>query len=310
MSELFIAALEQHDLQMIAHIPKGDLHNHAARGGSVIDIEEWAGVRIERLNHSFNDLSEMQSWYEAHVKCYCQGMAGYEVRIRAAFRQAKRDGVSRLVLTFGLGEEAPYGSLSNFSKTIEAIKNEIAPELDFIPEIAVGSDANLQEIYPICEAYFDHGFYRSIDINGKEMAQPPLAYQPLYRLAKSHGMTLRAHVGEFGTADAVREAAEVLELDEIQHGIAAAESKPTLRFLADTHLRLNVCPASNILLKRAKDYKTHPIRTLFDAGVKVTINTDDMLIFNVSCSEMYLRFFQEQVFSVKELDQIRETGLY
>jgi adenosine deaminase len=86
-------------------------------------------------------------------------------------------------------------------------------------------------------------------------------------------MRLKAHVGEWGTADDVRHAVEVLELDEVQHGIAAAESESVMRFLADNQIRLNICPTSNLLLGRVKRLQDHPIRRLFDAGVKVTVNT-------------------------------------
>ena len=64
MTNLFINALERKDIDFILKIPKGDLHNHATRGGNISDIEEWAGVKIERLNHKFGDLNEMQTWYE------------------------------------------------------------------------------------------------------------------------------------------------------------------------------------------------------------------------------------------------------
>jgi adenosine deaminase len=101
----------------------------------------------------------------------------------------------------------------------------------------------------------------------------------------------------------------VLELDEVQHGIAAAESPEVMRFLADHRIRLNVCPTSNILLGRVKRLEDHPIRKLFDAGVRVTVNTDDAIVFGVGVSEELLRLHQADVFSAAELDMIRQWGL-
>src|SRR5690349_23185966 len=100
---------------------------------------------------------------------------------------------------------------------------------------------------------------------------------------------LKAHVGEWGTADDVWRAVEVLELDEVQHGIAAANSPAVMRFLADHSIRLNVCPTSNILLGRVARLQDHPIRKLFDAGVKVTVNSDDEIVFGAGVSEEFLR---------------------
>lgn len=127
MEANFIKALEKHDIESIKKISKGDLHNHAPRGGNVRFIEKWAGVQIPRLNRKFIDLDDMQSWYEKNIRCYCQGTDGYEVRIKGAFEQAKNDGVTKLILSFGLGEETLYDNLSNFIKVISSIHKEIAP---------------------------------------------------------------------------------------------------------------------------------------------------------------------------------------
>ena len=68
-------------------------------------------------------------------------------------------------------------------------------------------------------------------------------------------------------------------------------------------------PESNIALKIVKSYKTHPIRILFDYGVKVTVNTDDVMLFNAGNSEQYLRLFKSGLLSAEELDLIRMNGL-
>ncbi|HEY0801953.1 MAG TPA: hypothetical protein VGD54_14015, partial [Steroidobacteraceae bacterium] len=103
---------------------------------------------------------------------------------------------------------------------------------------------------------------------------------------------------------------EVLDLDEVQHGIAAAESATVMRFLADHRIRLNICPTSNILLGRVTRLQDHPIRRLFDAGVKVTVNTDDAIVFGAGVSEEFLSLYQASVFTAPELDLIRQWGLH
>ena len=82
-----------------------------------------------------------------------------------------------------------------------------------------------------------------------------------------------------------------------------------MKFLADHNIRLNICPTSNIKLSLVESYASHPIRVLFDNGVPVTINTDDMLIFNQSVSEEYLNLFKAGLFTANELNMIRENGL-
>jgi adenosine deaminase len=168
------------------------------------------------------------------------------------------------------------------------------------------SVSNLQEWMA---PWLDLGFHTVLDLSGDELVQPIEVFKPLYRAAKNKGMRLKAHVGEWGTADDVQRAVEVLELDEVQHGISAAGSPTVMRFLADRQIRLNICPTSNILLGRVARLQDHPIRRLFDAGVKVTINSDDAIVFGVGVSEEFLRLYQAGVFSAKELDQIRQWGL-
>jgi len=116
-------------------------------------------------------------------------------------------------------------------------------------------------------------------------------------------------VGEWGSADDVWRAVEMLELDEVQHGIAAADSPRVMRFLADNRIRLNVCPTSNVMLGRVDTLAAHPIRALHDAGVRVTVNTDDVLIFGQSLSDEFLNLHRAGVFSAAELDAIRLNGL-
>jgi adenosine deaminase len=82
-----------------------------------------------------------------------------------------------------------------------------------------------------------------------------------------------------------------------------------MKWLADNNIPLNVCPTSNIKLKRVRSYKTHPIRILFDHGVKVTVNTDDALVFGDGVSEQLLKLFRARVFTTGELEIIMKNGL-
>ncbi len=122
-------------------------------------------------------------------------------------------------------------------------------------------------------------------------------------------MILKAHIGEYDTADDVFRYAEELELDEIQHGIRASTSPQVMHWLARNNIKLNVCPTSNIMLSNCDSYNTHPIRTLFDYEVKVTINTDDLIIFNSTLSEEYLHLYNAGLMSADELYKIHQTGL-
>ena len=183
----------------------------------------------------------------------------------------------------------------------------IAPEVIFIPEIGFGTGIPLDEMAELLELFLVRDYFKSIDMYGDEYALP--AYKKIFRRAKTNGLILKAHVGEFGNAELVRKVAEELELDQVQHGIAAAESQSIMKWLSDNRIQLNICPASNILLGRVENYNVHPIRKLYDNGVRVTINTDDMLIFGQSVSEEFFNLYNAGVFTAAELDEIRQNGL-
>lgn len=252
----------------------------------------------------------MQTWYTENVKIHCPGTLGYEKRIEAAFVQAREDGIELLNMSGGFEESSFYNNSVEFwINSIKKIHRNTAPNVNFIPEMAFNRGMPCDKAIEQLEIMSQYNYFKSIDLHGNEFAAPITDYKRLYRKAKEKGLILKAHVGEFGDAESVREAVEELELNQVQHGISAAYSKAVIKFLADNKIQLNVCPTSNVLLNRVASYSVHPIRVLFDNGVKVTINTDDMVIFNQSVSEEYLNLYRAGLFSAEELNTIRENGL-
>jgi adenosine deaminase len=307
MKERFCKALESNDLAEMRKIPKGDLHNHLPRGGNKKYIEEWAGVKIPDCP-KFNDLGEMNQWNAQYIKPLFQGRLGYEKRIEAAFMQAKLDGVELLHMSVSIGEEDFYDqSIEDLVKALKRIHQSVAPDVTFVPEIAFFSYTPLDEINEKLDQYLAQNYFQSLDMFGDEFAVP--SFKKVYRKAKEKGLLLKAHVGEFGTAELIREAVEELELDQVQHGIAAASSQSIMNWLCEHKIQLNICPTSNVVLRRTADYNVHPIRTLYDNGIRVTVNTDDMIIFDQSVSEEFFNLYHACVFSPAELNEIRENAL-
>lgn len=186
---------------------------------------------------------------------------------------------------------------------------QYAPGSDFFPELAFGRESEIETTLHRIDEIFAYNWFKSVDICNNEFAQPIRNFKPIYKRAKALGLRLKAHVGEFGSADDVMEAVEELELDEVHHGIAAAQSVQIMKWLANNRIQLNICPTSNVMLKVVDCYANHPIRRLFDYSVPVTINTDDLLIFNQSISQEYLNLMNSKLMAAEELNAIREAGL-
>ena len=140
------------------------------------------------------------------------------------------------------------------------------------------------------DGYLAGGFFRSIDVCGGEENKPVEAFLPLYRKAEQYGLVKRMHVGESGSADDVRRAVELLGLHEVHHGIHAASS-------------------GEVMLGYASGYRDHPVKLLYENGVPVTINTDDLLIFDSSIENEYLLLYRSGALTAGQLDEIRQDGL-
>lgn len=309
MKQQFINALQNKSVIALQNIPKSDLHNHAGRGGNKKYIETRVNCKIESPSKPFDSLSDMQYWFENNVKCHCTGIQGYLTRIEASFAQAAIDNVKVLVLSFGIGEIDSLGGMDSFVEVINGLHQRYAPDSAFFPELALGRESNIDIVSMRIDEIFSYKWFKSIDICNDEFAKPICHFKSIYRCAKAAGLRLKAHVGEFGSADDVMEAVEELELNEVHHGIAAAQSVQIMKWLADNKIQLNVCPTSNVMLKVVDSYATHPIRRLYDYSVPLTINTDDLLILNQSISQEYLNLFDARLMTEDELNTIRETGL-
>lgn len=105
--------------------------------------------------------------------------------------------------------------------------------------------------------------------------------------AREAGLRLTTHAGEFGGPDSVRDAVRDLGVERIGHGVRAIEDFDLVRELVDREITLEVCPGSNVVLGLFPDFAAHPIAKLRDAGVKVTISTDDPPFFHTTMRREY-----------------------
>ncbi|MDD2715019.1 MAG: adenosine deaminase [Candidatus Wallbacteria bacterium] len=304
----FVSFLESGDISGLRSVPKSDLHNHGIYGGNQDYIRRKTGAHL-KLESSLNGLTGMAGWCDTHLKPLYRDVEGLLLLFESAFIQAAEDGVTRLEMSLDSKYAGFFGgNCQGYVDAIRKLHQEFAPQIDFRPEIGINRCLPTAELYPAVKKFIDTGYFKSIDLYGDEFARLVENFKEIYRMAGEKGLKLKAHVGEAGTAEDIVRAVEVLNLTEIQHGIAAATSEKVMDFLAERSVQLNICPESNITLGYSSDYTT-PARILFDNGVRITINTDDCLIFGKGLSEQYLKLYQSGTFSAADLDSIRLNGL-
>jgi adenosine deaminase len=310
MTSDFADALEAGDLDGVRRAPKADLHIHGFGGGDRDFLRERTGVDIAPVEGQLNSMAEMHAFTDAHLSPVLVGTAGRALAMEATFVQARKDGVTRIEVGEDVWARTLHGgSAMAVWDSLCAAQRAGAPDIEWIPQLGISRHCPVPAIDYWMAPFLELGVFKTIDLSGDEGAQPIEVFAPIYRRAKAAGLRLKAHVGEWGTADDVWRAVDLLELDEVQHGIAAAASPRVMRALADAGVRLNLCPTSNVKLGRAPSLERHPIRTLYDAGVRVTINTDDPLIFGCTVSSEFLALHRTGLMTAAELDAIRLEGL-
>ena len=311
MSIDFVEALSTDNLTAIKAAPKTDVHCHAFFSARRESVERWLGQPLTKPRPKMKGVEGMMEYADAVLAPHIKHRQGFEFVAVSAMNDAIQDGVVMLEMSFDirLAEFYPNG-LRGLCTFVEALVERYRAQADLRPELGFSrGNADDPKLIALAQEAVEMGVFQSIDLYSRQEVCPPEVMKPLFTKARDAGMKLKAHVGEFEDAAEIRRTVEVLDLDEVQHGIAAAESVEIMRWLSEHHIQLNVCPTSNVMLNGVTDLVSHPIRTLFDNGVPVTINTDDLMIFGQSVSEEYRNLYQAGVFSAEELDYIRRASL-
>ncbi len=122
----------------------------------------------------------------------------------------------------------------------------------------------------------------ALGVVGLYVDSPPEAFAPWFERARDSGLHATPHAGEAAGAESVWGALRVLDAERIGHGVRAIEDPALVAYLAEHRIPLEVCPTSNVRLGVFPSIDAHPLRRLHDAGVPVTINSDDPPLFNTT----------------------------
>lgn len=127
----------------------------------------------------------------------------------------------------------------------------------------------------------------SFGLGGPEVGVPRPQFKPYFDQARAAGLRSVPHAGETTGPQTVWDALRDLAAERIGHGIAAAEDPKLLEFLAERQIALEVCPTSNVRTRAVPRIEEHPMPRLVEAGVLVTINSDDPPMFGTTLNDEY-----------------------
>lgn len=256
----------------------------------------------------YNNFDQFESLYVAEVMPYYNSVERYHLAARAVLARCAAQGCRYVELSFHLPGLA-FSALDG--PAVLAALHAAAP-----PGLALRVFAGLchHDYAPhrdLIEAAIHWPDLAGFDLHGPEYLPVEPWTADVWARARSAGKFNKAHAGEFMPAAFVAWVVDHLGVTRIQHGVRAIEDPALVRRLAADGVALDVCPISNVKLavSGVPSMSAHPIRALFDAGVKVTINTDDTYFFGNTLEEEYFALHQELGFTRAELVQVARNGI-
>ena len=279
-------------------MPKVELHTHlegCAPPAFIAGLAREKKIDISKIftpdgGYAFRDFDHFLQVYEAACTTL-QSPEDFRRLTLAVLEETASHGVIYME-TFVSPDFCGGGDLSAWREYLAAIEDaakEAEAKLGITLKGIVtgirhfGPDACKPAARCAAETFGD--FITGYGMAGGEMVGRPGDYAYSFDMAREAGMPLTCHAGEWGGAAMVRETIRDLKVERIGHGIGAAGDPALMEEIAEKGIVLEVCPGSNVVLKAVKGWASHPIVKLRDAGVKVTVSTDDPPFFHTTMTD-------------------------
>ncbi len=169
------------------------------------------------------------------------------------------------------------------------------------------SNENNKIVVDLTKKYLNKGVC-ALDLAGAEALFKTKEYKELFEYAKSLSVPFTIHAGEADGIESIEDAMS-FGTKRLGHGVRIEESKETLQKIIDNNITLEVCPTSNINTKVFPSYNEHNIKRLYDLGVKVTINTDNRTVSNITITEEYIRLKDTFHFTIKDFHHMNLNAI-
>ncbi len=305
---------------MTAHLKKAELHCHI-EGATPPDLAlaqaEKYGLDTSAI---IRDKAYVWEDFTSFVKCYdaiaslFKTEEDYALLAEAYLTELAEAGTiySEIIVspdhgnTIGLGAHA---YLEGLATGMEAARQKTGIE----SRILITGIRHLGPESVIKTAEFaarrEHKLVTGFNLAGEERMHKVADFARAFDIVRDAGLGLTIHAGELSGAFSVRDALDHVRPSRISHGVRAIEDADLVRRLADEGVVLEVCPGSNISLQVFPDFASHPLRPLHEAGVRVTLNSDDPPFFHTSLAQEYDIASAVMGFSDDEINGMTRTAI-
>ena len=245
-----------------------------------VDLPEWH-VALNRPTR-YRDLQEFLDAYYLSMNML-RDAEDFRELASGYFARAARAGVTHAEVFFDPQAHTARGiSLDVVIEGLEAAAAEARSAGMTVGWIAcvlrhLGGDAALETVRSLVP---HHDTVLGIGLDSTEIGFPPELFRDAFAAARAEGFRITAHAGEEGGPEVVRDALDLLGAERIDHGIRVMEDPELVRRMADEQIPLTVCPISNVLLKAAPSIEQHPLPAMLEAGLLVSVHSDDPAYFH------------------------------
>jgi aminodeoxyfutalosine deaminase len=290
----------------IAGLPKAELHVHHVGSASPSIVSELAmrhpgevPVDPEELR-SFFEFRDFRHFIDVYLAVVSLIRTDEDVRYLtyevarelATVQQVRYAELTCTPYTSVLPDDPDHGMpIEAYTQALEDAR--IAAERDFGIVLRWIYDIPGESGMPAADATLSFATNHRVDalvgfgLGGPEVGVSRPQFKPHFDAARRVGLHSVPHAGETTGPETVWDALRVLGAERIGHGTSAVQDPALLSFLADKHIPLEVCPSSNIATKAVATLDEHPIRAFRDAGVTISVNSDDPSMFGTSLNQEY-----------------------
>lgn len=289
---------------LLQGMPKAELHLHiegSLEPERIFALAQRNGVQLAypsvealREAYAFSDLQSFLDIYYAGASVLLQA-EDFEDMAMDYFRRAAADQVRHVELFFDPQTHTDRGVdigtvFDGLTRACERARSELGVSsaliLCFLRHLSEERAFDtLEQALPYRDRFIGVG------LDSSERGNPPQKFQQVFERCRELGLHLVAHAGEEGPPAYIRDALDLLHVERIDHGVRCVEDPALVARLAAEQVALTVCPLSNIKLCVFPDLGAHNLKTLLDAGLKATVNSDDPAYFGGYVNQNFLQTF-------------------
>ncbi|MCK6546687.1 adenosine deaminase [Myxococcota bacterium] len=305
--------------RFIVEAPKTELHLHiegtlepelmfalAARNGVTLP---FASAEEVRRAYAFTDLQSFLDIYYSGARVLLHEQDFFDLAW-AYLERAARENIRHTELFFdpqthterGVAYETVLGGLR---RALDRAARELGITSRLI--LCFLRHLSADDAMKTLEAALPHrAAIDGVGLDSSERGNPPSRFTEVFARARAAGLGAVAHAGEEGPPEYVTEALDLLHVSRVDHGVRAIEDAALVRRLAAARTPLTVCPLSNVKLRVFDRLEHHTLKRLLDAGVCVTLNSDDpayfggYLVENIHASQRALQLSAADVVKLVE----------